>query len=295
MTIVMRTPGVSELSSVALTLANWQADDGAMQLHPGDLGWHSTNGMDATAQALRTWSVGNRILAVGLLDGPRLLRMAVHPELCDDDECARQLARDVGNPQHGVLPTGAVTIETRGTPSFSEALSSAGWQPDEPWTPLHRDLTDPVPEPEVLVEVIGPGRADDWVSVHWSAFRDAPLTEENRHRRLHGWMNMAASPFYSSARSLAAVDDHNELVAVSAVWTAGEGRPGLIEPMGVHRDHRGHGYGKAVTISAAINLRAMGASCAVVCAESSNIAALSTYESAGFTANMPVADLRRPA
>lgn len=293
--IVMSVPRSTELSRVASTLAGWQHDDGAIQLHPGDLGWYSANGLDATARALRIWSAGERVLAVGLLDGPRLLRMAVHPELRDDKELARQLASDVKDPHRGLLPAGAATIEARGTPSFTDALSAHGWLPDEPWTPLHMDLSGAVPEPELRVEVIGPSRARDWVSVHWSAFRGAPFTEADRLRRVNGWMNMAASPLYVSARSLAAFDDHGKLVAVSAVWSAGEGRPGLIEPMGVHRDQRGHGYGTAITAAAAVNLCEMGASSAIVCAESSNAAAVSTYKAAGFTARPPVADMHRPA
>ena len=294
MTIEIRTPEVSELSVVASTLASWQHDDGGIQLHPGDLGWYSTNGMDATARALRVWSAGNEILAVGLLDHPRLLRIGVHPDLRDNDELAHQLVRDVEDPGQGVLPVGSATIEARGNPSFLEALSAHGWQRDEPWIPLHLDLSEPVPKPDVRVEPIGPDKAEDWVSVHWSAFRGTPFTKEDRRRRLTVWTNMAASPFYASARSLGAFNDHNELVAVAAVWSAGEGRPGLIEPMGVHSDQRGHGYGRAITISAAINLREMGASSAVVCAEDSNVGAVSTYKAAGFAAHTPVADMRRP-
>jgi GNAT superfamily N-acetyltransferase len=293
MSIVLSAPDVSELGRVASVLACWQRDDDAIQLHPGDLGWYSTNGADATAQVLRIWSAGQRILAIGLLDGPRLLRMAVQPELRDDENLADQLANDVKYPQRGVLPDGAATIESRGTSSFSAALSAQGWQPDEPWTPLHLDLSQPVPGPKIRVEVIGPDRADDWVSVHWSAFRGTPFTEDAR-RRLNGWMNMAASPFSESARILAASDEHGKLVEVSAVWSAGQGRPGLLELMGVHRDERGHGYGTAITIAAADNLREMGASSVIVCAENSNVAAVCTYEAAGFTAHRPVADLHRP-
>lgn len=66
-----------------------------------------------------------------------------------------------------------------------------------------------------------------------------------------------------------------------AVWSAGEGRPGLIEPMGVHRAHRGRGYGRAITIAAARALRELGSSSVVVCCPSSNAAAVATYRSAG--------------
>lgn len=60
------------------------------------------------------------------------------------------------------------------------------------------------------------------------------------------------------ATSLAAFDDHDNAVSVTTVWSAGPGRPGLIESMGFHRDHRGRGYGVAITVAAASALRQMG-------------------------------------
>jgi ribosomal protein S18 acetylase RimI-like enzyme len=52
--------------------------------------------------------------------------------------------------------------------------------------------------------------------------------------------------------------------------------------MGVHRDHRGLGYGTAITVAAAAALRELGSSSAVVCTTSSNVGAVATYRSAGF-------------
>jgi ribosomal protein S18 acetylase RimI-like enzyme len=71
-------------------------------------------------------------------------------------------------------------------------------------------------------------------------------------------------------------------VAAVTVWSAGPGKPGLLEPMGVHRDHRGHGYGTAICVAAAAALRQLGSSCALVCTRTSNAGAVATYESAGF-------------
>jgi ribosomal protein S18 acetylase RimI-like enzyme len=82
-------------------------------------------------------------------------------------------------------------------------------------------------------------------------------------------------------------------VAVTA-WSAGEGRPGLIEPLGVDPDLRGHGYGRAITIAAAAALRTLGASSAIVCTPSANVGAVATYQSAGFHQDSDVRDLRRP-
>jgi ribosomal protein S18 acetylase RimI-like enzyme len=71
-------------------------------------------------------------------------------------------------------------------------------------------------------------------------------------------------------------------VAAVTVWSAGPGKPGLLEPMGVHREHRGHGYGKAITSAAAAALQELGSSSAIVCTPSVNVGAVATYKSAGF-------------
>lgn len=293
--IEMKTPTALALDRVAQVLGEWQQDEGPLHLHPGDLGWYSLKGASATAAAMRTWSRGEKILAVGLLDGPQLLRMALDPDLRDDDELAHQLLADVDNPPRGVLDAGGATIEARGAARFSRLLTENGWQPDEPWTPLHRDLSGPVQDAGVRVEVIEPDQADRWVEVHWSAFRGTPFSAEDRRRFLSLYLTMAAGPFYNSARSLAVLDDHLNAVAVATAWSAGPGRPGLVEPMGVHQDHRGHGYGNAITVAAAAALQEMGSSSATVCAESSNAGAVATYVGAGFTAHQQVVDLHRAA
>ncbi len=86
---------------------------------------------------------------------------------------------------------------------------------------------------------------------------------------------------YADARCLVAYDQGHAAAAVT-VWSAGPGKPGLLEPMGVHREHRGHGYGKAITVAAAAALQQLGSSSAMVCAPSFNVGAVATYKSAGF-------------
>jgi GNAT superfamily N-acetyltransferase len=299
--IAMSTPGVDDLDSLAEALSGWQCDGGPVHLHPGDLGWHSQRGAARTAASLRAWSRDGRILAVGLLDGPDgLLRMAVDPDVRDDDELSRQLVSDINDPRRGVLEAGDAIVEARGAARVAQLLSQEGWRPDEPWTPLHRDLSAPVDEDLVeeaglRVETVRPPRVDGWVTVHWSAFRGTPFGEEERRNFVARWLTMFEGPFYERARSLAAFDVHANAVAVTTVWSAGPGRPGLVEPMGVHRDHRGRGYGVAISVAAASALREMGSSSALVCTETSNVGAVSTYAAAGFTAHEPAADLRRSA
>jgi ribosomal protein S18 acetylase RimI-like enzyme len=65
--------------------------------------------------------------------------------------------------------------------------------------------------------------------------------------------------------------------------------------MGVHREHRGHGYGKAITVAAAAALQELGSSSAIVCTPSFNVGAVATYKSAGFQQLPEVRDRYRDA
>lgn len=61
-------------------------------LHPGDLGWFWRFGAEATAAAVWTWSRDGQVLAAGLLDGPKLLRLTIAPDAQRDNELAQQLS-----------------------------------------------------------------------------------------------------------------------------------------------------------------------------------------------------------
>jgi ribosomal protein S18 acetylase RimI-like enzyme len=254
-----------------------------MQLHPGDVGWFWRFGAEATAAAVRTWSRDGRILAVGLLDGPELLRLTVAPGTERDEELARRLVSDVSEPERGVLGKGKVYVEAPSGTLVQDLLGQEGWTSGEPWTPLRHDLTEPVPDPGVRIEAAGPELAHVRASVQRAAFDRSTFTEER-------WHAMAAGLPYADARCLVAYDDDGNAVAAVTVWSAGPGRPGLLEPMGVHREHRGHGFGRAITVAAAAALQQLGASSAIVCTPSSNAGGVATYRSAGFAERAEVRD-----
>jgi GNAT superfamily N-acetyltransferase len=267
-------------------LREWQHDGSPVQLHPGDLGWYWRFGAAATAAAVRTWSRGGQILAVGLLDGPALVRLAIAPEVERDEELARQMVADVTRPERGVLPQGNAYLEARCGALFRGLLVEEGWDAYEPWTPFRRDLAQPVDAGGVRIEVTGPGSAHVRSAVQRASFDGSTFTDER-------WYAMAAGPPYADARCLVAFDDRDSPVAAATVWSAGPGRPGLLEPMGVHRDHRGRSYGTAITVAAAAALRELGSSSAIVCTASSNVGAVATYRSAGFQQLPDVRDLCR--
>ncbi|CAL9331789.1 GNAT family N-acetyltransferase [Streptomyces sp. enrichment culture] len=283
MTMVIRVPEVDELPEAVAALREWQHDRAPMQLHPGDLGWYGRWGADATASAVRTWHRDGRLLAVGLLDGPALLRLTTAPDVRQDEELARRLADDVSAPERGVLPGGRVNVEAPADARVQDLLAEAGWSTDEPWTPLRRDLTDPVEDPGLRIRTTGPRSAPVRTAVHRAAFDGSTFTDDR-------WHAMATGAPYADARCLVAHDERDVPVAAVTVWSAGPGRPGLLEPMGVHRDHRGRGHGRAITLAAAAALRELGSSSALVCTPSALAGAVATYRSAGFRPEPEVRD-----
>lgn len=288
MTIVLGRPAADRLSEVVGALREWQSEGAPTQLHPGDLGWFWRFGAETTAAAVRTWSRDGRILAVGLLDGPELLRLTTAPDARRDEELARRLVEDATDPERGVLPAGKAYVEAPPGALVHDLLGEDGWPEDEPWTPLRRDLGEPVADPGVRVEAIGAGRAAVWADVLRASFDGSTFTAGR-------WHAMAAGSPYADARCLVAYDDRGAAVAVVTVWAAGPGRPGVLEPMGVHREHRGRGHGRAITLAAAAELRELGASSALVCTPSSNVGGVATYASAGFERLPERRDRRRDA
>ncbi|MYS33254.1 acetyltransferase (GNAT) family protein [Streptomyces sp. KhCrAH-43] len=288
MTIALDTPDIERLAAAGDALRDWQEEGAPMQLHPGDLGWYWRAGPQATAGAVRTWSRSGRILAVGLLDGPGLVRLTTAPDARRDEELARHLAADLTAPARGVLPEGRAAVEAPEDALVRELLAEAGWGIDEAWSPLRRDLSTPVAEPGLRIEVAGPERAHLVAEVVRGAFEGSRFTEER-------WHAMASGPLFGDARCLLAYDDRGDAVATVTVWSAGPGRPGILEPMGVHRDHRGRGHGRAITLAAAGALQELGSSSALVCTPSSNTGGVITYVAGGFERRPEIHDRFRSA
>jgi GNAT superfamily N-acetyltransferase len=287
MTIALGRPQPHDLADVLAVLRDWQHEGAPMQLHPGDLGWYQRFGADEAAASVRTWARDGRTLAVGLLDGPDLLRLTTAPDARRDRDLATRMADDITDPARGVLPAGEANVEAPVDSVLQDVLPEHGWLTGEPWTPLRRDLADPVEDPGVRIETAGSDLAPERTAVHRAAFDNSTFTDER-------WRAMASGPAYTDARCLVAYDGSGTAVAAVTVWSAGPGRPGLLEPMGVHRDHRRLGHGRAITLAAAAALRTLGASSALVCTPTGNPGAVAAYESAGFSARPEVRDLVRP-
>lgn len=292
MSITMQLATRDSLGEIVEEVADWQHAGGPVQLHPGDLGWNWRLGEQELAEAVRVWTRDGQILAVGMVDDTTgLIRMGIAPSVDDDDAFAAQMLADLSDPGQGVLPGGAKVVEARFGAAFQSLLHRSGWVADEPWTPLSRELIAQVENCGLRVEVIDAHNirdriVQDRVAVQRAMFANSTFTLER-------WRTMAAAPPYRRARCLVGYDRDGDAVATVTVWSAGEGRPGLLEPLGVHRDHRGHGYGRAITVAAAAALQEMGSSSATVCTPSSNAGGVATYVSAGFQKLPDIADFRR--
>lgn len=292
MSITLQVATPDSLNEIVEAVAVWQQDGVPVQLHPGDLGWNRRDGVRELAEALRVWRRDGEILAAGMVDdNTGLIRMAIAPSVDEDEAFAARLLADLSDPAQGVLPTGGGAVEARFGAAFRELLRRSGWVADEPWTPLARDLAAPVEDCGLTIEDIDTNNVrdrivQDRIAVHRASFPKSTFTLER-------WRAVAAGAPYRQARCLVGYDSAGDAVAAATVWSAGKGRPGLLEPLGVHRDHRGHGYGPAITVAAAAALQEMGSSTATVCTPSANVGGVATYVSAGFRKLSDVTDFRR--
>ncbi|GAA3696724.1 hypothetical protein GCM10022204_10850 [Microlunatus aurantiacus] len=290
MTLTVETPRLNDLAEVVATLGEWQHTLGPVQLHPGDLGWFSLRGEAVLATRLRAWRRNGALIALGLLDEPDLLRMAVAPEIDADRDIAAQLVIDLESSAAGVLPPGPAAVEARSGAALGERLRLHGWEPDDPWVPLRRDLTEEVPDAAaelgLSVDVVDDTNAAEWFAVHASAFDGGGGVY---------WEPLRQSIPFRQGQCLLARDTTGAAVGCIAVWSAGPNRPGLIEPLGVHPDHRRRGYGRALNLAAARTLRSWQASEVTVCAPTSQASTVQAYIKSGFVAEAEVCDFVRRA
>src|SRR5579875_3220043 len=177
-----------ELTEAVKALREWQSDASPLQLHPGDLGWHCRFGVEATTAAVRTWRRGGRMVAVGLLDSPTVLRLTFAPDAWRDRAVAEQIVADLAD----VLPPGQVSVETPTGSLLDDVLADAGWRADEQWTPLRRDLAEMPADPGIRIETIGPERVQEWVDVVRASFDRSTFTVQR-------WHAMAARLPYAEA------------------------------------------------------------------------------------------------
>ncbi|MFJ9887536.1 GNAT family N-acetyltransferase [Streptomyces sp. NPDC091287] len=262
-------------------------------LHPGDVGWllrlddatvylwtdalasardsaRTSGRTDARASSQAGARSGDAAkaapVAVGFLDGP-VLRVTAAPDA-----------------DFGALAADAEDLLVPGNDA-TDGLPVPGWEPDteEPWLVFS---WSPGPVSSRAVQVTGSDAADRAL-VHRAAFAGSTFSVDH-------WRRMKESPAGHLAVETLVRTPAGDPAAAATGWFGGTGRCGLLEPVGTHPDHRGHGYGRDAVRGACAALADRGASAVAVLTPARNEAAAALYRSAGFTLVRENHDWTRP-
>lgn len=275
MTLRLSWEGRVAAGEVVAALREWEAPGGwGRQLHAGDVGWHLRLPDEEVEGSLLVGRDDGSVAAVGLLDGPAVLRLAVRPALAGDASVGAALA-DAAVDRLG---PGEAYVDGPAEDAWRVELARHGWDVDpDPWVHLWRPLEadDAHADPSGVGAVSGQDDVQDRVAVQRAAFEGSTFTVE-------AWQRMSSSPAYDASLDLLARDDEGTPVAALTAWSAGTGACALVEPMGTAREHRGHGHGRRLLVAAMAALARSGASGVAVWTPAGNEAALATYRSAGF-------------
>jgi GNAT superfamily N-acetyltransferase len=246
----------------------------APALHAGDVGWHLRLDDPVVEASLVVASDDTDIVAVALRDAPDTVRTSVRPDRVHDLALAAALADFAGS---GVPPGRPCWVEAQPGSALRSLLSARGWELDpDPWALLYRSLSsvdgdddDPLSRP-----LDGDQDIADRVAVQRSAFQGSTFTVER-------WHQMAGGPGYDASLDLLRRTPEGAPAAAATGWSAGDGRCGILEPVGTHPHHSGRGHGRAVSLAVIAALARRGASGVTVATPLSNDAAVRTYQSCG--------------
>lgn len=261
-------------------LAAWDGLGGCgWQLHPGDIGWFMRFEDDQLRDSLFWWDFDGEIAAAALYDGS--LRTAVDPRYALDVDLAEAMAelalrRDIS----------AVDAQP-GACALRPVLAGFGYEPDldSQWLHLFRSLRPGVVVDADVRTVTDEAVAEDRVAAHRAAFAPSTYT-------LDRWRLLAGGPAYRPELDLVVYAD-GAPAAVATAWSAGEGRCGLIEPVGTDPAFRGRGLGGAAVRAACSRLSAAGASGVAVWTPARNAAGAALYRGCGFVVVAVHSALRR--
>jgi len=274
--------GRAAAADVVAALRAWERPgDCGWQLHAGDVGWHLRNDDDEVDGTLLLVvdDGSGALLAVGLLDGPAVVRLALDPDRLPDARLALALA-DAVEDRLGRAGTAEAYVDGPVAAPWRAELARRGWGLDpDAWVHLWRPLgtADAGRAVPGVAPVSGPVDVADRVAVQRSAFDGSSFTEAR-------WARMTASAAYDPRLDLLARDEDGTAVAALTAWTAGERRCALVEPMATAAGHTRKGHGRRLLDGAAAALARTGASGVAVWTPASNGPALAAYRSAGFSA-----------
>lgn len=267
----------ADLERIDHVLRAWESAGGCGgNLQAGDVGWKLRFGRQKTAESLLEWqSPEGETGAVMCQDSPADWWFAMNPAFVHDWALATAIAEWA----EGLESERALSIDGPGAPAvWRQVFAERGFDATtEAWLHFWKPLTgadiDDVPGVETTA---GDDRKiADRVAVQRAAFANSTFTVER-------WHAMAAGPSFRPEFDLLARDATGGAAAAVTAWLPGEGKSGMLEPMGTHPDYQRIGHGKRVILAACAALAQAGASGVCVVTPASNVAAVAAYRSAGF-------------
>jgi len=268
-----RTYRREDAEELVTALGAWDADGlHVTGLHSGDLGWHLRSADEVVTGSLHGWWADGTMVAAALLEDD----WGARPRIGPDQLRSFDVARAVREVVEGLTAEQIWSDAAPGT-AWRHLLLQGGWGLDpDLWVALHRDAATPVGS---LRRGLRVARAEQDV-------------EGRVHAQRHGfdgstfdapsWERMAAGPGYRPELDLVLHDDDGAACAVATAWLPQGGGTALLEPVAVHRDRRGEGFGRAVVDAAVEACLASGASGVSVSTPESNTGAVAAYLSAKF-------------
>jgi hypothetical protein len=284
-TITLERGGRSLAATAIEALAEWAPRHGPVtSLHAGDVGWQlrlDDADLEGTIVVARD---GSEVVAAAEADSEGL-RPTIRPDRADD----RAVAEALGALALSLAKDGFF-CDTAPHTALRAFLVDRGWELEDPWALLHRPLS--TDDADLGAGLASPVETDDdvrgRVDVQSHAFASSTFTVAR-------WHQMAAGPGYRRDLDLLRRNDDGVPVAGATAWTAGRGRVGILEPVGAHRDHVGHGHGPAVTLAAIGALARAGASGVTVQTPLSNASAVRAYQRCGLRLINKFQGVRHPS
>jgi ribosomal protein S18 acetylase RimI-like enzyme len=257
----------------ALVLECWGRDGPLVSTSLGDPPWWMYQHLDKLTEVdVRLWLEHDRCVAWGWLwRAEETLFFLVHPD-------RRHLLGEVldwaGATDVGVLEHDHHSIELLEQHGYA-LCEELGWM-----NHMLRRLDDlpvaPVPAGYALRTVRGEEDLLARTEVHRAAFAPSRVVPESYRRVMRAW------PYRPDLDQVAVAPD-GSFAAFCLCWLDEQNGVGELEPVGTHPDHLRRGLATAVCRFALANLRAAGATTALVYAKH-GYRALGLYEGLGFRA-----------
>lgn len=256
-------------------------------LHPGDIPHHIYNGNKHydPVELMTLWEDDQGLAAWLLADpGHKSFDAQVRPDLRGSDlelevlEYAYERTVELMR-QYKITSDFIHADSFRGDAERRELLAALGWEPDNelPYVLNRSEINSfavpALPDGYSFRSAMGIEDAAALADVHNAAF--GPIWTPELYRKV------MESPGYEPERELVIQAPDCTFATFSIIWFDHLNHIGLFEPVGTHKDHRHHGFGRAIILYGMQKMADAGMEFATVAHFGNNEAARGLYQACG--------------